>query len=88
MQTAGKNSYIIVRDESGQNVIEVTDKVAVVPITTQRQVPTTQWKVQKTPMMSQVQHSARHRDAHVPQVEEGQTADVATHSPKLEADVQ
>ena len=28
---------------SGQNVIEVTDKVAVVPITTQRQVPTTQW---------------------------------------------
>ena len=41
--TAGKNSYFIVRDESGQNVIEVSDKVAVVPITTQRQVPTTQW---------------------------------------------
>ena len=55
----GKNSYLKVRDESGQNVIKDTDKTADVPTTTQHQVPTTMWfRKSRRPRRS---HSVRNR---------------------------
>ena len=87
MPRAGKNSYFIVRDESGQNVCKVTDKVADVPITTQHKVPTSQWlrKSRRPRRSHRCSTVSEIVDAHIPQVEEEQIADAATHSSKLEA---
>ena len=88
--TAGKNSHFIVHYDVGQKVINVTDKVADVPITTRHQLPTIQWlrRSRRQRRFHRCSAVSEIEDTPVPQVEVEQTVEESTHSSKLEADVQ